>query len=647
MGPQDDKNALTPVRAEAGGLASPGYVSGYGYGNTELFGSVSTFAEALHARTFQDYLQALWQRKWLMAVLAVAGLAIGLAVALPKPLTYGSAVTVEIQGINENFMGLAQVDPQASGGIYSATETNILTQVEILNSSTMKQRAAERLERETIPSLPPQGSGIARVFNFLRSVFSLGPSSPVEATREAIRAAVGSSQAQPVRGTRIVRVTCESTIPEVAAEFLNVLVAEYTEQMLEQRARSSRTTNQWLESQMREQKQKLEEAETRLKDFIAQSGLEGVTPQETQSLTLADAKMLALQRELAQIQTDRIVRQSRYETALKSTVENMPEGVASPTMMQLRGQLIDLEKQYADLTTTFTENHPRVVRLKAQMAEIRKAIEKEREEIIERLRTDLEAARRREQLLLGSFAAQTGQVRSQADKTLQYNLLRREVDSARQIYNNILQQVNQAGIATAVPTQNVRVVDAATPSGTANLRNFYIGGGLGVATGLLLGAVLAVLLYHGEMKFYKPGEPLTVLQLPELGVIPSGDLFHGGRGRLKFGLGRSTAPRITGGESDNGERPVAVEVIRHGEGPTLLAESFRAVLTSLMFSADGEKCRLVTVTSPNPQDGKSTVAANLALALAEMGRNVLLVDADLRKPKQHVLFNLENTWGAG
>jgi uncharacterized protein involved in exopolysaccharide biosynthesis len=138
----------------------------------------------------------------------------------------------------------------------------------------------------------------------------------------------------------------------------------------------------------------------------------GVTPQEQQGLTLADAKMLALQRELAQIQTDRIVRQSRYETALKSGPENLPEGIASSALLQLRGQLIELEKQYADLTTTFTESHPRVQRLKAQMGEVRKAIEKEREEVIERLRTDLEAAKRREQLLLGSFAAQTGQVRA-------------------------------------------------------------------------------------------------------------------------------------------------------------------------------------------------------------------------------------------
>ncbi len=648
MGPQEEKNALTPARSDGSGAPpapgyGPGYGAGYGYGayGDGMFG---TFADALHARSFQDYVQALRQRKWLLAGLAGAGLVIGLAVVLPKPLTYPAEASVEIQGINENFMGLAQVDPQASGGIYSATQANILTQVEILNSSTLRQRAAERLERETIPTLPPSGSGVARVFNAVRRAVGFGPSTPVEAIREAIQTAVGSARAQAVEGTRVVRVTCQSTLPEVASEYVNVLVSEYQEQALETRARSSKTTNQWLESQMREQKQKLEEAETRLKDFVTRTGLEA-TPTEgsQQGLTLADAKMLALQRELAQIQTDRIVRQSRYETALKSGPESLPEGLASSALLQLRGQMIELEKQLAELTTTFTERHPRVQRVKAQMEEVRKAVEKEREEVLERLRTDLEAAKRREQLLVGSFAAQTGQVRGLADRMLEYNLLKREVESNRQIYNTLLQQVNQAGVATAVPTQNIRVIDPASPSGRALLKNVYLGGGLGVVTGLLFGAVLAVLLFHGEMKFQKPGEPVAVLQLPELGVIPSGDLFAPRKGWLKLGGGELKADKLL--ESGNGHGPVEVEVIRHGDKPTLLQESFRAVLTSLMFTAEGEKCRLVTVTSPNPQDGKSTVVANLAMALAEMGRRVLLVDADLRKPKQHVLFGLENTWG--
>jgi capsular exopolysaccharide synthesis family protein len=616
------------------------------------YGPRRTYAEELGSRTVSDYLQAFVQRKWLVLAFLAGGFAIGLAVMVPTPLTYPAEVSLEIQGLNESFMNLNQVDPQASAGIYSASSANINTQVEILNSSSLRQRVAERLERETIPTLPPAGSGLAGAFNVIRSAVRLSPASPVDALREAIRTAVGTTRARPQEGTRIVRIECQSTSPEVASEFLNVLVTEYTEQSLENRVKSSKTTNQWLDSQMHEQKQKLEEAETKLKDFVAKAGVQGLTQHE-QGVTLADTKLAQLQQELSAIQADRIVRQSRYEAVLKNGAEKLPDGMAGSSLLQYRSSLADLEKQLAELNTTFTSNHPKVRRVQAQINEVQKSIDQEKAEVIERLRNDLEAAKRREQLLTSSFSTQTGAVQSQSDKTLQFNLLKRDVESNRTIYNNILQQTNQAGIATAVPTNTVRVVDAATPTMIPSLRTVYIGGGLGLMTGLLLGCVLAVVLHHSEMRFYKPGEVLSVLNLPELGVIPSGEIFEEKRGLRRFvakaQLSRRQKPDLQGSLQDGPGDPIPlqVELITHEHKPSLMAESFRAVLTSILFAPNSENCKVIAVTSPNPQDGKSTVVSNLAIALAEMGRKVLLVDADLRKPKLHVVFNMENTWGLG
>lgn len=626
----------------------PGYVAA-GY-QEDGFAPRRTFAEEVGARTMSDYLHAFRQRKWMVVGFVLAGLVVGVAAIVPKPLTYPSEVALEIQGLNESFMGLNQVDPQASAGIYAANSTTILTQVEILNSSSLKQRVAERLERETIPTMPPAGSGFAGLFNSIRSGLRLSPASPVDALREAIRTAAATSNAQAQEGTRIVRITCNSTNPEVAAEYLNVLVTEYTEQALENRVKSSKTTNQWLDSQMHEQKQKLEEAETRLKEFVSKSGVQGMTQSE-QGVTLADSKLAQLQQELAAIQADRIVRQSRYETAVKSGPERLPEAISGSALPQYRSNMVELEKQLAELNTTFTPNHPKVRRVQAQINELQKSIDQEKAEVLERLKNDLEAAKRREQLLASSFSAQTGAVRSQSDTTLQFNLLKREVESNRQIYNNILQQTNQAGIATAVPTNNVRVVDAATPTMIPVMRTVYIGGGLGLMTGLLLGCILAVLLHHTEMKFYKPGEPVSVLELPELGVIPSSEIFLERRKLRNLAERANLLRRKPEGverlTSAPEPAPLQVELITHEHKPSLMAESFRAVLTSLLFAPNSEVTKVIAVTSPNPQDGKSTVVSNLAIALAEMGRRVLLVDADLRKPKLHVIFNMENTWGLG
>lgn len=608
-----------------------------------------SYAEQIGAKSLADYLQAFRQRKLLLAGFVLAGLLIGLATAIPKPLTYMTETTLEIQGLNESFMNLNQVDPSAAAGVYSASAVNINTQIEILNSSALRQRVVERLEREMIPTLPPSGSGVAAAFNALRNALGFGPRTPIEAIQEGIRTAALSRRAGVQEGTRIIRISCQSTSPEVAAEFLTVMVAEYTEQGLENRARSARSTNQWLDNQLQEQKSKLEEAETKLKDFVARAGIEGLN-QSDQTTTLAGSKLAQLQQELAAIQAERIARQSRYEIAVSKGPEALPEVMSASLLPQHQANLLTLERELAQLRLTYTNAHPKVRNVLAQIEEIRKSQEQERLQVIERLRNDLLAAKRREQLLTGSFRSETGTIQAQADKTLQYNLLRREVESNRQIYNNILQQVNQAGIATAVPTQNVRVVDSPSPGTEPSLRHVYIGGGLGLMTGLLLGCVLAVILQQSEQKFYKPGEPVSVLKLPELGVIPSNALFEDRNplqriaARLPF-VQRRRPGLLTSTESGPEPGPARVELITHEQRPSLVAESFRAVLTSLLFAPQQLQPRVLTVTSANPQEGKSTVSSNLAIALSDMGRRVLLVDCDLRKPRQHTVFNVDNSWG--
>ncbi len=608
-----------------------------------------SYAEQAGSKTIHDYLHAFLHRKWLLAVFLAVGFVIGLATAVPNPLTYQSETTLEIQGLNESFMNLNQVDPTAAAGIYSASAANINTQIEILNSVSLRQRVVERLEREMIPAMPPEGQGLAAGFNRIRRTAGFAPESPIDAMREAIRTAGVTRRARVHEGTRIIRINCDSTIPEVGAEFLTVMVAEYTEQGLENRARSARNTNQWLDNQLQDQKNKLEEAETKLKDFVARAGIEGLTQDERTS-TLATSKLAQLQQELATIQAERIARQSRYEMAVSKGPEALPEVVSGSLLPGQKAQLADLEQQLAVLTTTFTRTHPKVRTVLTQIEEVKKGIETESRQILERLRNDLESARRREQLLSGSFRSETSTVQAQADTTLQYNLLRREVESNRQIYNNILQQVNQAGIATAVPTQNVRIVDTPAPSRAASLRKVYIGGGLGLLSGLLLGCVLAVMLYHGEQKFHKPGEPVSVLNVPELGVIPSNTIFEPSTRlqrllkRLQFVRRREEGLlNATGSHAElSGPR---VELITHEQRPSLVAESFRAVLTSILFAPQHLQPRTLAVTSANPQDGKTTVTSNLAIALADMGRRVLLVDCDLRKPRQHTVFSVDNTWG--
>lgn len=601
--------------------------------------------------TLDDYLNSLMRRKWLIVSCMIAGALIGLAVMIRQPLLYRSQTSLEIQGFNESFMRMNEVDPQASAGIYSANAVNILTQVRILNSDTLRRSVIEKLERETIPSLPPMGTGTALLFNRLRRALGFSPDQPSAALRSALEEASQSVRAVAAEGTRVVEISCESSHPEIAAEYVNALVNEFIEQGLSSRTKNYQRTSQWLTQQLDEQKLKLEEAENRLKEFVSGSGVLGLTQDDARS-TLAESKLAQLQSELAAIQADRIVKQSRYETARSRGVEALPEFMQASSLPSLSASLAGLRQQAAQLLSTLTPAHYKVKRVQAQIAEVESAIAREKKNLLARIRNEYETALQREKMLAAAYSSQSHSVIAQGDKATQHSLLRREVDTNRQLYNAMLQQVNQAGIASAIPTNNIRVIDIAVPSGKPSYRQLYIACGLGTLTGLLFGGVVAVLWQQLDRRVNLPGQLSGILNVPELGVIPSGNAFDDVEdtplrvagvdlGRLR----RKSRTNGTRAAMKDGHEDFRIELVTHQQKPSMLAESFRATLVSILFSPESSKRRVLAVTSPNPREGKSTMASNLAIALAEVHRRVILIDGDLHKPSLHAVFNLANTWG--
>ena len=605
----------------------------------------------LSSSSIRDYLHTIFRRRWLILAAGAGGLLLGLSIMVSQPLKYAATTSVEVQGFNESFMKMNEVDPQASAGIYAANSYNILTQVRILNSDTVRRRVLEKLERESIPSLPPPGTGLAAVWNRLRSTLGLNPTEPTKALREALQSASGSAAAKAVQETRVIEIRCESPHPEVAAEFLNTLVNEFVDQSLESRAKASQRTSQWLANQLEEQKAKLEQAEAKLREFVAGSGVMGLTQEEHKS-TLAESKVQQLQQELAALQADRVARQSRFEMASSRGVEALPELLQGSSLPAQQSTLADLRRQRAELLATLTPAHYKVKKIQAQINEVESAIQKERGQILQRVRNEYESALQREKLLTGAYTGQAGAVLSQADKGMQYSMLRREVDSNRSLYNAMVQQVNQAGIAAAVPTNNIRVIDLAIPAFAPSYRSIYIAGGLGWTTGLLFGCVLAIVLQQLDRRLRAPNQLGSVLNLPELGVIPS-ELAAKKGSPMRLRIGRHGVRLARGAVAPDGNghhqlwdgQPYRIELITHQQKPSPVAESFRATLTSILFSIEGQQHCVWGVTSPNPKEGKSTVVSNLAIALAELRRRVLLIDADLRKPRLHDVFSITNTWG--
>ena len=311
-----------------------------------------------------------------------------------------------------------------------------------------------------------------------------------------------------------------------------------------------------------------------------------------------------------------------------------------PTLREYQVKLTDLRRQLAELSSSLTATHPTVKKVQAQVASLESALEKERTSVMQRIRNEFKSAQRRENLLAGNYASQARLMSEQAARVTHYNILKREVDTNRQLYDSLLRNVQEASMNSALRATNIRVVDSAKPPAHPYKPSLVLNSALGLLAGAFFGIVFVVMRECADRSIRAPGEAAQYLDVPELGVIPSANAERS-RYFAYYQKGRG----IEGKGAGNGKRSGQVELVTSREH-SVLADSFRATLTSILCSGEnGDRPRVIALTSANPMEGKTTVASNLALALAEIDWPVLLIDADLRKGRLHEIFQVSNSWG--
>ena len=220
-------------------------------------------------------------------------------------------------------------------------------------------------------------------------------------------------------------------------------------------------------------------------------------------------------------------------------------------------------------------------------------------------------------------------VQGLSDKITHYNNLKHEVDTNRQFYESMLQRINEAGIASAVRQSNIRLVGPADYPLRPYKPNVMFNMAMGLLVSLVLGVGLVLYQEQGNQSLQAPGEASVYLRLPELGAIP------------KFEHSLASA-EVAGRR----ERPWGDGANDGGQRLSYWSESFRGAVTSILSSSsNGDAPHVLVLTSSLPMEGKTTVTSNLGIALAEISEKVLLIDADVRAPRLHKLFNLDNSWG--
>jgi capsular exopolysaccharide synthesis family protein len=584
------------------------------------------------ADSIEQFWFALWASKWLIVGLALAGAMGGIFIALLQRPIYRAHTSIELEIVNQNYLDIKEIEPTA---VNYGDESYMQTQIRILESESLKERTIQRLNREApeiIYSPPPVGTDII-------GRFSLVHPAP-ESRRKAIAYIVRTLKVKGSGLTRLIEIACGSPHPKLAADFANVMTAEYIEYNLEARWASMQRTGNWLNEKVKDLKVKLEKAEANLQAYSRSSGLVFTAEKDN----IAEENLRHLESELAAAHDDVLQKQSRYEQVRNSNLDSLPEILDNGAIREYQTRLSDLGRQLAEARVTMEPPHYKVRRLEAQIAETRADLARARDNVQRRIANEYEIAKRRENMLQVADAQQRSVVSEQLAKTARYNLLKRDVDSTRQTYDAMLQKINEINVAGAMPITNVRIVDAARPASAPALPSASLNSSLGLLAGLLAGVAGAFMKRKTAWHVKCPGEASALLGVREIGAVPSAKydrialnqrlrkrrVLHHGLNTLKelntdgaFSPSSSTAPLLI-------------------QSSSITAEAYRAAVTSILFSSEEGVARTIVFASANPQEGKTTSVSNLGIALAELGKRVLIMDGDVRRPRMHDVFGIPN-----
>jgi len=532
------------------------------------------------------------------------------------------------------------MNPTASGSGSYPPQYDLQTQAKILQSESVLERVIAKLHLEQ-KLLQENGRGRLSAWRNALGLPEWQSDSPRE---EVLRLVTKNLKVSTEASTRLVEILYDSKDPQLAADFLNALTTEFIQQNLEARWKTSQQTGDWLTRQMEDVRIKLEKSEDELQTYARASGLlftsEKVGAQLIEG-NVAEEKLRQLQEMLSSAHGDRVTKQSKYELVSSAPPESLPEVLDDKTLEEYQVKVTDLRRQLAELTSALTPFHPSVKKVQAQVATLEAALQRGQADVVQRIRNEYESAHRRENLLAANYASQSRLVSEQAAEVAHYNILKSDVDTDRQLYDSMLRNVEEAGMTSALRASNIRVVDSAMPPSRPYKPRIILNAALGLLAGALFGFVFVVMRERADRSIQAPGDAALSLGVPELGVIPSLDAERS-RYFSYYQKGKANG----GVELKSIERPRQVELITAQRKPSAMADSFRATATSILYAGEnGDRPRVIVLTSANAGEGKTTVASNLALAFAEMGRPVLLIDGDLRKGRLHEIFKVSNVWG--
>src|SRR5581483_1906711 len=456
--------------------------------------------------------------------------------------------------------------------------------------------------------------------------------------------------ASPLEETRMLVISYRHTDPVLAAQVANAAARIFINRTFQNKTEKFTNASTWLDDSTRKLRAQFEQAEQALANYSRDNGIFTIEGKSNENL--ATTKLAKMHDELTRAETDRLLKQSLYEEVKEGRVERLPEAFANQKTNNLQGRLDDLNTMAAQLSAKYGPENPKMIELEAQIKATEEQIAVSRQKLEEKLKADYERAVRDEESLRQAFNRAKSEAVNQNQASIQYSLLKQAVETNKAIYTDFLQKQSQAKIEVAEQHSNMRVIDPAvaplSPVGPKRLRTILFS----LFLSLLAGVGLALVVEFFDNSIRNVEDISRYAQMPLLAVIPTistkaSRLVAAGSGIKKLVNSAAAAEEKmkseAGLDQPGGGPSIApiVAFVRH----STVSEAYRMLRTSVMLSTAGGPPKTILFTSGQPSEGKTTTTVNTAIALARQGSSVIIVDADLRRPMIHRLFNVESRQG--
>jgi capsular exopolysaccharide synthesis family protein len=576
----------------------------------------------------RDYWKVIQKRRWItIAFFLIVLVTTAIATFTMKPI-YRGTITIQINKENPQIVDFKEIF-----AVNTMDLDYYQTQYKILESRTLAKKVVQTLKLGEHPQFLSKPEAFQKQkLGFLDSIIGFfspsnqnvsGEKGSAEDDREStlINQFLERLKIEPIRNSRLVRIHFDSHFPELSTQVPNTLAANFIQQSLDNRFINTEQAREWLTKQLEGLKAKVEMADEALQGFGSKHDI--ISLEEKENVTMR--RLTELNETLTKAESERMAKEALYKQTKEHHFDALPSILENRLIQDLKQTFIQLEAQYMKLSETFKPDYPELVRLKQQMQTIQKRLEGEINKIITAIQNDYEAYLRRETLLRQAFEQQKAKVMVMKEKSIQYNILKREADTNKELYGGLLQRMKEAGVSAGITASNIQIIDQAEWPTRPYKPNKKLNLLLAAVVGLFFGLGLAFFFEYLDNTVKTPEEVEQMIRLPSFGMVP--EISYERRKRLESG---ASSP---------------VELITFDHPKSMLSEAYRNIRTSILLSSSGKPPQRIAITSPNPSEGKTTTVINTAIALSQTGAQVIVVDADLRKPRIHKVFNGEDGMG--